>query len=191
MSEIKPYANLSGANFGFANLNKATLRGANLSCADLSYTDLSRVDLSDANLRGANLSRVDLSDANLRGANLSYANLRGANLSGTNLTAADLREANLGDTNLSYANLRGTNLSGVKHSGTIGDGVSIVSVCLKPWNISMTKCSIDIGCQSHKPEEWWEFSDDEIRAMEIRALSWWRTWKPIVKAIYEAHFGTR
>ena len=46
--EIKPYANLSGAN--------------------LIEAKLSRADLIEANLRGANLSGANLSGANLRGA---------------------------------------------------------------------------------------------------------------------------
>jgi len=68
--EIKPFANLSGAN----------LCGANLRCADLHCAKLRCADLSGANLRGADLSGADLSGANLRGADLSGANLRGADL---------------------------------------------------------------------------------------------------------------
>ena len=60
--EIKPEADLEGADLSGANLSGANLRGA---------------DLEGANLRGAYLE-----GANLRGANLSLANLRGADLEG-------------------------------------------------------------------------------------------------------------
>ena len=56
--EIKPFANLSGAN----------LCGANLRCVDLHCAKLRCADLSGANLRGA-----DLSGANLRGADLDFS----------------------------------------------------------------------------------------------------------------------
>jgi len=78
--EIKPWANLWGANLKGADLKGANLWGA---------------DLQDANLRGANLWGADLQDANLRGANLQDANLRGANLQDANLQDANLRGANL------------------------------------------------------------------------------------------------
>ena len=56
--EIKPDANLYGAD----------LRGANLSGANLSGADV-----RDANLYGANLSGADVRDTNLYGANLYNA----------------------------------------------------------------------------------------------------------------------
>ena len=71
--DIKPGANLRGAD-----LRGAYLRGANLYGADL----------HGANLYGANLYGADLYGANLRGANLYGANLRGANLYGANLRDA-------------------------------------------------------------------------------------------------------
>jgi hypothetical protein len=61
--EIKPLADLSGANLSSADLSGADLYGANLSGADLSGADL----------YGANLSGADLSGADLYGANLSGA----------------------------------------------------------------------------------------------------------------------
>jgi uncharacterized protein YjbI with pentapeptide repeats len=48
--EIKPFANLRGAD-----LCGADLCGANLRCADLSGANLRGADLSGANLRGADL----------------------------------------------------------------------------------------------------------------------------------------
>ena len=58
--DIKPFANLSGANLRGADLCDANLCGANLSSANL----------CDANLSGADLRGANLCDANLRGASL-------------------------------------------------------------------------------------------------------------------------
>jgi hypothetical protein len=66
--EIKPGANLRGANLRDANLSYANLRDANLSYANLRGADLRGASLGDAVLRGANLRYADLRDANLRGA---------------------------------------------------------------------------------------------------------------------------
>ena len=63
--EIKPNANLRGADLRGADLQDAYLRSA---------------DLQDANLWGANLRGAYLQDANLRGAYLLGANLLGARL---------------------------------------------------------------------------------------------------------------
>ncbi|CAB4124841.1 Pentapeptide repeat [uncultured Caudovirales phage] len=68
--EIKPCANLIGAD----------LIGANLIGADLYDANLRGADLYGANLYGANLRGADLSGANLYDADLSGADLRGAKL---------------------------------------------------------------------------------------------------------------
>ena len=103
--EIKPFANLSGADLRWANLSGANLSGANLS--------------------GANLSRANLTWANLSGANLSRANLTGADLSRANLTWADLTGADLSRANLSRANLTGADLSRANLSGAIWNYTTI------------------------------------------------------------------
>ena len=105
--EIKPTADLSGAN----------LSGANLYEADLSRANLSGANLSGANLSSANLFRADLYGANLIGADLYRANLYGVNLIGADFSRANLSRANLSGTNLSRANLSGANLSGANLSG--------------------------------------------------------------------------
>jgi len=101
--EIKPGADLRGANLCHADLRGANLRGANLRYANLRYADLCCADLRDANLYCAYL----------RAANLSGADLRGANLTGANLRDADLRYADLCDADLRDADLRGVDLRGV------------------------------------------------------------------------------
>jgi hypothetical protein len=53
--EIKPYANLRGADLSGADLYGAYLTKANLSRANLSGANLSRANLREANLYGADL----------------------------------------------------------------------------------------------------------------------------------------
>ena len=71
--EIKPLANLSGADLCWANLREADLRGANLSGADLCWANLSGAILCGANLSGSDLREADLSWAILSGARYSDA----------------------------------------------------------------------------------------------------------------------
>lgn len=80
--EIKPRADLKGAN----------LKGANLVGADLSGADLEGANLWGANLWGANLGGANLKDANLTSANLVGANLTGANLWGADMTGTILEK---------------------------------------------------------------------------------------------------
>ena len=60
--EIRPHANLRGADLSGANLRGADLSGANLRWASLSGADLSEADLSGANLSGADLSGAIIDD---------------------------------------------------------------------------------------------------------------------------------
>lgn len=72
---------LSFADLGGMNLNRANLEGANMS-----YANLKGADLGAANLKKTNLSYADLRGVNLRGANLTNAVLVAANLSGATWT---------------------------------------------------------------------------------------------------------
>ena len=103
--EIKPFADLRGADLRGANLYGAYLQDANLYGAYLQDANLRGAYLYGANLRGAYLQDANLYCANLYGANLQDANLRGAYLYGAYLRGANLYGAYLQD-----ANLRGTKL---------------------------------------------------------------------------------
>jgi hypothetical protein len=37
-----------------------------------------------------------------------------------------------------------------------------------------------IGCQEHTWEKWAAFTDEEIHAMHVEALPFWRQWKPVL-----------
>jgi len=88
--EIKPCADLYGANLYGADLCRADLCRADLCRADLRGADLCGADLYGANLYGANLCRADLCRADLRGADLCGADLCGADLRGAYLRGANL-----------------------------------------------------------------------------------------------------
>ena len=111
---------------------------------------------------------------------LQIAVKSGANLYGANLYGADLSGANL-----SGANLYGANLYGEKLTKT---PVQILGL---NWWICITEKHIQIGCQIHKAEEWFKFDNDKIKSMHPDAQAWWSAYKPIIKALWEAHCQER
>lgn len=99
-------ADLSEANFTFAELQLAGFSGADLSRADLSAADLTRARLCRATLTGARFPMCNLFLATLEKTELSGADFRGANLYGVELLEAVIDRA----TNFSGANLTMTKL---------------------------------------------------------------------------------
>ena len=58
------------------------------------------------------------------------------------------------------------------------------------YNITITPKHIKIGCQYHSKTAWFNFTDDEIVKMDgEKAVNWWKTWKPILKAICDGLKG--
>ena len=86
-------------------------------------------------------------------------------LSGADLSDADLRGADLSD-----ANLRGADL---------------IIITWSYWTTYITKGHIRIGCRFHTLAEWREFSDDEISAMDSRALDFWKMNKELIIGLCE------
>jgi len=162
---VENSANLSSADLSFADLRSANLRSANLRSADLRFADLRSANLSSADLRSADLRSADLRSADLSSADLRSANLRSANLRSADLSSADLRSANL-----RFANLRSVNLLVLQTD---------VYMCY------IQKGYIRIGCEHHTVKEWWGFKEDEIESMDGEALTWWKTWKPIIKKMHK------
>ncbi|PNQ53609.1 pentapeptide repeat-containing protein, partial [Vibrio agarivorans] len=109
--------------------------------------------------------------ANLCGANLCGANLGRADLCGADLRRANLRRANLGE----IASLWGAS----------GNRFEVKAIQADLWPITYTATHLQIGCQLHRLDEWWAFSDDEINVMDADALRWWGIWKPILRKIIE------
>jgi len=133
------------------------------------------LEIDAETLRGA-----DLSYANLRGANLIGANLRGANLRGANLRYANLIGANLIGANLSNANLRGADLRGADLRGA-----NLIIITWMHWTVYITTEHIRIGCQAHSLKAWKGFSDDEISAMDSKALDFWKENKSMIISLCE------
>ena len=148
-----------------ANLRSANLRSANLSYANLSYANLSYADLSSADLRSASL----------RSASLRYADL----------SSADLRSANLRSADLSYADLSYADLITTSANCAIGNMREIKTVLLDTWSVTYTADHLHIGCERHLITEWWDFDDDRIARMDIKALEWWKKWKAYIQQTIE------
>lgn len=104
-------ADLTGADFSGAVLQKAHLGGACLQNADLRKARLDGCHLEKAHLMGANLGGAVLRGASLKGAVLSGADFTGAHLENASLEGADLREAVLEGAFLIEANLKHCALS--------------------------------------------------------------------------------
>jgi len=163
------------------NLEGADLRGANLRFADLRRVNLKGADLGRVNLEGADLRSADLGRVNLEGADLRYANLISADLRRVNLEGADLRYANL-----RFADLKGANLSGANLNNCIGNRKEIKTIQTSKYWIVYTKDVMQIGCENHAIEKWFNFTDLDIEVMAEDALEWWKLWKPILKKIIKA-----
>jgi hypothetical protein len=159
---------------GRANLRGANLRGANLRGANLREADLSRADLREADLREADLRETYLRETYLGRANLNRASLNRAKLSMANLSRA----------NLAHSDLKGSTLFGANMWGVQGNNNKIKSIHCEVYDIAYTSHVLQIGCEQHNIEQWWGFSDREIKCMDgKKALDWWKVWKPILQNI--------
>ncbi len=101
-------ADVSGADFSMARLDrayfgKATLAQTAFRMASLKGAILSANDLRGADFYAANLLEARLNKADLRGANLRHANLFSSDLMDSALDAADLSNANINRTILLVA----------------------------------------------------------------------------------------
>jgi uncharacterized protein YjbI with pentapeptide repeats len=135
-----------------------------------------RADLGRANLQG-----TDLREVSLYGASLQWADLRCADLEG-----ADLRKVDFYEADLRGANLDRTNLQGADFWDVTGNGKEIKSLRCGGYPIAYTATHLQIGCEGHPIDDWWEFSDEEIDQMDPgESLEWWREWKPILQQIIE------
>ena len=163
--------------------NDVDLRGANLRGADLRGADLRGAILESAYLRGARLDRARLDGACLDGAILDgaileSADLRGADLRGARLESADLRGARLDRARLDRARFHRARLDGAYLDGASGMNDYVKCIQIDTYPITYTAEIIQIGCQRHTHQEWSEFSDAQIRAMDgAKALAWWKKHK--------------
>ena len=159
-----------------ACVKAAVHNGANLRRANLCEANLCEADLRRANLCEADLCEADLCEADLCGANLCRANLCGANLCGANLCRA----------NLCGADLCGADLRGANIDGEIIQRPPISVANITYWCL-ITDNRMRLGCKLHTHNEWQNFNDGEISAMDDDALDFWKTWKEPLLAMCAAH----
>lgn len=58
-------------------------------------------------------------------------------------------------------------------------------ICGLSWRILITPGQIQIGCQTHKAEDWFKFDDAKISSMHPNALSFWHRNKDAIKVLWE------
>ena len=104
---------------------------------------------------------------------------------------ANLSDANLSDANLSNADLIGANLSDANLSGAKIDGEQITKAPLMikglHYWVLITEGFMRIGCKRFTHQEWSEFKDPTIAAMDSKALEFWNEWKEPLMMMCEKH----
>ena len=98
------------------------------------------------------------------------------------------QNCNLRESDLSGSNLRGSDLRGSNLIGSNGNCKEIKTVQTDIWHVCITANVMQIGCEQHTLIEWKNFNDDEISAMESRALEFWGNWKKLLFKIHEKSF---
>lgn len=119
---------------------------------------------------------VNLTDADLAGVNLTDADLTGVNLRGVSLTGAKI----------DGVSLRGADLRGVKIDG---EEVTKEPLMIKGpyyW-VLITERYMRIGCKRYTHQEWSEFKDPTIAAMDSEALEFWNEWKEPLMMMCNKH----
>ena len=110
----------------------------------------------------------------------------GADLHGADLHGADLRGANLCGADLCGADLCGADLCGANIDGEIIQRPPISVANITYWCL-ITDNRMRLGCKLHTHNEWQNFNDGEISAMDDDALDFWKTWKEPLLAMCAAH----
>ena len=93
---------------------------------------------------------------------------------------ADLRGADLRGVNLVGASLVGANLRGAKNAPMIITGLL--------WTVYIDGTGMmRIGCQNHSVEDWKNFTDEKISAMDSKALTFWNQYKSMLLSACDTH----
>ena len=97
-----------------------------------------------------------------------------------NLVCANLRDANLVGADLRDADLRGADLRGAKNAPMIITGLL--------WTVYIDSTGMmRIGCQNHSVEDWRNFTDEKISAMDSKALTFWNQYKSMLLSACDTH----
>ena len=91
------------------------------------------------------------------------------------------------------ANLDGANLTGVYLTGANLDGEILtkapISLMNLRWPVLITAQFMRIGCKRYSHTEWKNFTNEEISAMDYRALDLWSMFKVPLIALCDLHAG--
>ena len=67
-----------------------------------------------------------------------------------------------------------------------GNGREIKSLQTGIYPVAYTNSKLQIGCEQHDIESWFQFDDKRILTMDgKKALTFWRKWRPILAQILE------
>jgi hypothetical protein len=56
---------------------------------------------------------------------------------------------------------------------------------LEKYDITYTSEMMWIGCQKHKIDSWFKFTNEQIDKMDLDALDWWLKWRDVIETIIE------
>jgi hypothetical protein len=74
---------------------------------------------------------------------------------------------------------------------TYGEGIELgqnpKQILGLKYPVFFFKTHVKIGCEIHSLEEWENFTDDEISAMDDGALEWWNRKKTYIIAMAKDH----
>ena len=142
----------------------------------------------NVNLHEVDFSRCMLAHLTITNSILTDAQLVESSYIAANFTDSNLQGANCNSSSFIGAILTGVNLTNVSLWNTIGNGEEIKSLQLEGWPIAYTAENLQIGCENHKINDWWEFSDCEISEMDDDdddALEWWYKYKDHIRKTIE------
>lgn len=123
--DLKPDANLTGADLSMMQLEDVDLQGADLSKAKMHRTNMMGALLNEANLNGADMTHANMRRAELAETDMAQARLDNADLRGAKLTGAALTDASMVKTNVAGVNFYGADLTGADMREAILFGVDL------------------------------------------------------------------
>lgn len=183
LSQLRLLSRKGGIRLDWSSVN---LRGVDLTGADLRGANLVGSDFAGADLRGANMMGARVVSADFRGANLNSANLNSANMTDARAVGANLRNVKLWGANLRNVKLLDADIRGADIRGAHGLNDWVKCVQIERYPVTYTSEVIQIGCEQHPIENWRNFSDDQIYAMDRTISSaWWDKWKDWLFATIE------
>lgn len=143
--------------------------------ADFSNKEIDGKDFSGELLMWAIFKDTTFKNCNFECSSMEYMDALGAKFLKCNLKLSSLSRSKLAGAVFVDSDL----------NGVVGNGKQLITISSERWPIAYTETHLQIACERHTIEEWWDFTDDQIAAMSKHALTWWKNWKPILKKAIE------